>query len=477
MRRRDFVQAGLVGATATLGGQGAIVEKGKKKDKKCADDPCIPPPQPPTQVDAVNPAFETWIEPWVWRPSQWPGQQLDLNVVENENPGPAVELGNPNAIIFSYGANTPGPTIRMKGDEILYVKLRNLLGEDSSTTFVGPYPDGKELPAGLDVKTVNQLAEALDNKREDFCLGEHTNGVHSVRVTNLHTHGLHVRPSRNPNGTHSDNVILRVLSQADFRRREQMAETEPCEFRENPQELYFLRDDEQAGEADYEFRLGNVQRRKWEAENQQRAKHGKPPLPPQKHPAGTFWYHPHAHGATWDQVSSGMAGYLIVEGDIDDAVNEALTGRRNPDPEVKTGDWDYRERLMFMQRVLFTNRSNDPNATNQSRRVGATPLVNGDNDPALIRMRPGAVERWRVVNGSVDGRGFKRFMVVKGQYVVRGRRLFKVKLNEGRKGDEPEYHPDQCARRRGHRSEQPYRSRHRRAATRGCQAESLPAVR
>ena len=33
------------------------------------------------------------------------------------------------------------------------------------------------------------------------------------------------------------------------------------------------------------------------------------------HPAGTFWYHPHRHGSTALQVSSGMAGALIVRGD------------------------------------------------------------------------------------------------------------------------------------------------------------------
>ncbi len=33
-------------------------------------------------------------------------------------------------------------------------------------------------------------------------------------------------------------------------------------------------------------------------------------------------------------------------------------------------------------------------------------------------MRPGAIERWRVLNGSVDGQGYKRFMVLKGQYEI-----------------------------------------------------------
>ena len=48
------------------------------------------------------------------------------------------------------------------------------------------------------------------------------------------------------------------------------------------------------------------------------------------------------------QVASGMAGFLIVEGDIDDAVNVVLAGTERLDPELPTGPRDYRERLMFM---------------------------------------------------------------------------------------------------------------------------------
>lgn len=71
-------------------------------------------------------------------------------------------------------------------------------------------------------------------------------------ATNIHTHGLWVSPSGN-----SDNVMLSI----------------------NPGERF-----------DYEFAI------------------------PNDHPAGTFWYHPHMHGATSVQLGSGMAGALIIEG-------------------------------------------------------------------------------------------------------------------------------------------------------------------
>ena len=308
----------------------------------------VPSPTAATPLGPGTP--ESWNEPWVWRPGDWPGQQLHLNVVENESPGSAVGFGNPGAILFSYGGNTPWPTIRMRGDETLFVKLRNLLGEDLGNSFIREYPDTAPggRPPGLSADEVNAKAEALGHHRHDFCLGETTNGLHTAHVTNLHTHGLHVRPGRNPDGTHSDNVILRVMPQADLRQREAHADDPACQFLHDPRQIFFLRDDEQAGEADYEFQLGHVEEKERTAENLQRIRDGETPRPPQPHPAGTFWYHPHAHGATHNQVASGMAGFLIVEGDIDDAVNVVLAGTERLDPELPTGPRDYRERLMFM---------------------------------------------------------------------------------------------------------------------------------
>lgn len=42
-------------------------------------------------------------------------------------------------------------------------------------------------------------------------------------------------------------------------------------------------------------------------------------------PAGTFWYHPHVHGTTAAQVASGLSGALIVEDEIDAALDDATS--------------------------------------------------------------------------------------------------------------------------------------------------------
>jgi FtsP/CotA-like multicopper oxidase with cupredoxin domain len=79
------------------------------------------------------------------------------------------------------------------------------------------------------------------------------NSPHCFNGTNLHSHGLWVSPTGN-----SDNVLLSINPGVQF---------------------------------EYEYNI------------------------PRTHPAGTFWYHTHRHGSTALQVSSGMAGALIIRGE------------------------------------------------------------------------------------------------------------------------------------------------------------------
>ena len=414
LTRRNFLQGAIVGAgVAGIAGLGALNSSPQTaiaQDAATATPTPVPTLQPtstpqPTYLPPETPLLDTWIEPWIWRPSDWPGQQLDLNIVENDHAGAAVSGANTGAFLFSYGGITPGPTIRMRGDETLRVRLRNMLGLNAGRSWVKAYPEGRHITpyikarkSGAIQPKADLVADAAEgNHQPDWCLGEHANGIHSSHTTNLHTHGLHVRPGRNPDGTHSDNVILRVMPKADYEAR-QTAEDPNCQF---------LKDDEQVGLSDYEFILGDVM---GDAN--------------QPHPPGTHWYHPHSHGATARQVSSGMAGYLIVEGDVDDELNQVLAGDKNANPSHKTGDYDYRERLMFLQRVRFTF-SSDPDAqadapVSQQAKLPPVGVVNGGSSVPVIAMRPGAVERWRILNGSVDQDGYLKVMVVAGQFAVDG---------------------------------------------------------
>jgi len=164
---------------------------------------------------------------------------------------------------------------------------------------------------------------------------------YNFNITNLHTHGLHVSPVLTTDGLYmSDNVLL------------EMDPATTTEFR-----------------FDIDERV--------------------------THNPGTFWYHPHVHGATAIQVGGGMAGALIIEGDFDEiAAIDAAT-----------------ERVMVIQHVPWSAATplavGDPcdedhltvndfdDATGYS-----SSLINGVLSPVIITP-PDQVEHWRMVHAGV----------------------------------------------------------------------------
>jgi FtsP/CotA-like multicopper oxidase with cupredoxin domain len=126
-----------------------------------------------------------------------------------------------------------------------------------SYTGDGVNPDAPFVAPVIEVRPGQTISVTLRNKlpADPSCTahGGDVNKPHCFNGTNLHSHGLWVSPSGN-----SDNVLLSINPGVDF---------------------------------EYIYNL------------------------PLDHPAGTFWYHSHRHGSTALQVSSGMAGALIVRGD------------------------------------------------------------------------------------------------------------------------------------------------------------------
>jgi FtsP/CotA-like multicopper oxidase with cupredoxin domain len=166
---------------------------------------------------------------------------------------------------------------------------------------------------------------------------------YSYNTTNLHTHGLHVSPEGN-----SDNVLLAIAPQTDFA---------------------------------YDIAL------------------------PGDHTRGSYWYHAHTHGSTAIQVGSAMAGALVVEDDPA-RIPAALRAANE------------REKVMVIQTILydtagmseditafFPDGSNSPALCAQGSpqctwlSSHRSVTINGQIVP-VIRMRPGEVQRWRVVDGS-----------------------------------------------------------------------------
>jgi suppressor of ftsI len=145
--------------------------------------------------------------------------------------------------------------------------------------------------------------------------------------TNLHVHGLHVSPSDN-----SDNIFLRIPAGESFQ---------------------------------YEYKI------------------------PENHPAGFFWYHPHLHHRATVQVFGGLAGAIVVEGDID-----ALPGVAG-----------IPERLLILHAtqlypdgsvVNFLDVPPGPNMQKTNLR-----MVNGQLNPTMT-MRPGETQRWRILNATAN---------------------------------------------------------------------------
>lgn len=96
---------------------------------------------------------------------------------------------------------------------------------------------------------------------------------------------------------------------------------------------------------------------------------------PANHPSGTFWYHAHKHGSTARQVGAGLSGPLIVQdqpGSMPPYIEQANE-----------------KILMIMNRGL----------------VLAEPGGGGESEPT-ITMRPGEVQRWRIINAQAVGNSF-----------------------------------------------------------------------
>ncbi len=192
------------------------------------------------------------------------------------------------------------------------------------------------------------------------------NEPHCFNTTNLHMHGFWVSPTGN-----SDNVLLSIPPGASF---------------------------------EYEYAI------------------------PADHPSGTYFYHTHQHGSTALQVSSGMAGAVIVRGN-------RLPARR-ADGSIRHGDIDtilkspdgtaFNERVMLLQQIPYAcrDKTKKVKAAADERwlcapgdvgeveaydlfgqstwdRSGRFTGINGKIVPTFNAARAGHVERWRVIHAGV----------------------------------------------------------------------------
>ncbi|MGD1939929.1 MAG: multicopper oxidase family protein [Leptolyngbyaceae cyanobacterium] len=145
-----------------------------------------------------------------------------------------------------------------------------------------------------------------------------------AKTTNLHFHGLHIPPTGN-----ADNVFLAVPSGATQQ---------------------------------YEF------------------------VVPEQHPGGLFWYHPHHHGVVAEQVFGGLAGPLVIRGQVDEI------------PEVQAAE----EAILVLQDFDLNRRGQPREPMPMFRRWGRQGnlmTVNGALMPTLTIPQSGLL-RVRLLNAS-----------------------------------------------------------------------------
>lgn len=107
---------------------------------------------------------------------------------------------------------------------------------------------------------------------------------------------------------------------------------------------------------------------------------------PANHPAGAYWYHPHLHGLAAAQLSRGLAGLIVVRGELDEI------------PEIASAE----EQFLVLQDFALDRNGVPLEPTGMERmngREGGLIAVNGRVNPS-VALREGGWTRLRIVNAS-----------------------------------------------------------------------------
>jgi FtsP/CotA-like multicopper oxidase with cupredoxin domain len=109
---------------------------------------------------------------------------------------------------------------------------------------------------------------------------------------------------------------------------------------------------------------------------------------PKNHPSGTFWYHPHHHGMVAGQVFSGLAGLLVIRGELDEI------------PEIKAAKEEF---LILQDFDLDYNGNIQPphHMAMMLGREGEILTASGQVNPNLS-IAKGGLLRLRIVNASAS---------------------------------------------------------------------------
>lgn len=109
---------------------------------------------------------------------------------------------------------------------------------------------------------------------------------------------------------------------------------------------------------------------------------------PLNEPPGLYWYHPHVHGISETAVQGGATGAIVVNGL----------------PRFQKAVRGLQQRIFVIRDENLANPpvNTDPNAPSWDISLNYVPVPYPDYPPAIIQMKAGKQELWRVVNASAD---------------------------------------------------------------------------
>lgn len=130
---------------------------------------------------------------------------------------------------------------------------------------------------------------------------------------------------------------------------------------------------------------------------------------PQNQPPGLYWYHPHIHGFTKPQVLGGASGAMIIEGL--ERANREVAGL--PERVLVIRDQDLLnpnapppQSEPVVPHMLIDRDGDSANTGTgfgkpaKDLSINFVPVPYPDYPPALIKMKPGQRQLWRVLNAS-----------------------------------------------------------------------------
>lgn len=218
---------------------------------------------------------------------------------------------------------------------------------------------------------VQNVTVHLQNHLPVLPASHHSHGVgattdenpHGFNVTNLHTHGLHVAPDQ-------DNVYVTLCPAGSLDCNSESMR--PTNLQNACQPAVVA-----TGDYTYQYSFGQT-----------------PGGGTTSLPAGTYWYHPHKHGSVASQVANGLAGAIIVRGDLD-----AIPGVAG-----------LTEQVMVAQIIQYTPVSGPDIETsvnpayvygtqNPPSPLNAQISLSGQINP-LFALQAGEIQRWRFINAT-----------------------------------------------------------------------------